>query len=561
MTKRLALCHLLLLAPLAALAQTAPDAGALRGQIEQRTPNLLPPQKPPLPAPPPEYKPTAGLVVTVKAFQFVGNQLLSQAQLAAAVASYLNRPLDFAGLQKAAAAVSEAYRQAGWLVRVYLPRQDITGGVVTLQIVEGIFGKLHISEPLPNRLTTGVAEHFVTTAQPAGVYINAAALDRALLLLDDLPGVVATGNLVPGTGPAQTDLQLKLADEPLLSGGISLDDTGSRATGEPRVAADLYVNSPFKMGDQLVANIIHTEGSDYYRGIYSAPVGYNGLRLSVTASRLDYKVISPEFLAANINGSSTTWGLEAQYPLIRGRTQNLYLRATYEDKTFDNLAGDSTLSSYGVRDLTIGLLGNYFDKWGGGGANMASLNLTAGDLDLTGSPTQAADAVTTATHGSFTKLRYALSRQQAISPNFSLYAVVTGQWADKNLDSSEKFYLGGASGVRAYPASEAGGTQGNLVNLELRYRLLPNLVLTGFYDWGCITVNKNNSYYGAPALNQYNLDGAGVSVAWSGPAGLTLKVIYARRLGDNPNPDANTGNDQDGSLVRDRFWLTASLPF
>lgn len=561
MTKRFVLCHLLLLVPLSVLAQTAPDAGALRQQIEQHAPTLLPPEQQPLAAPPPEYKPAAGLVVTVKAFQFTGNHLLTDVQLAAAVASYLNRPLDFAGLQQAAAAVSEAYRTAGWLVRVYLPRQDITSGVVSLQIIEGIFGKLQLSQPLPKRLDAAVAQRFVAAAQPVDAPLNAAALDRALLLIDDLPGVVATGNLVPGAGPAQTDLQLKLADEPLLNSYVNLDNTGSRSTGAQRLTADVYANSPLQIGDQLAANLIHTQGSDFYRVIYGAPVGANGLRLSVNASRLDYKVITPEFLAANIEGSSSTWGLDAQYPLIRGRTHNLYLSATYDDKSYDNLAAGQTMSNYGVRDLTFGLLSNYFDKWGGGGANMASLTLTAGDLDLSGSPNQAADAATTATNGSFTKLRYTLSRQQAITTNFSLYGVISGQWADKNLDSSEKFYLGGASGVRAYPASEAGGAQGSLFNLELRYRLLTNLVLTGFYDWGCVTVNTDNNYAGAPLLNQYNLDGAGLALAWSGPKGLTLKAVYARRLSDNPGADTITGNDQDGSLVRDRFWLTASLPF
>ncbi len=35
---------------------------------------------------------------------------------------------------------------------------------------------------------------------------------------------------------------------------------------------------------------------------------------------------------------------------------------------------------------------------------------------------------------------------------------------------------------------------------------------------------------------------------------------FARRDGDNPNPTA-AGNDQDGSLKKNRFWLTASISF
>ena len=542
-------------------AQTPPDAGALRQQIERQLPQALPGERKPLSALPQEYKPAPGLTVTVKQFRFAGNILLTAEQLAPAVSSFLNRPLDFAGLQQATAAVSEAYRAAGWLVRVYLPRQEIQDGIVTLQIVEGIFGKVRIEGTPPSRLAAGRAEATIAAAQPAGQALNAAALDRAMLVLDDLPGIAVSGNLAPGSGQAETDLVLKVVDEPLMNGEVGLDNTGSRATGEDQLTANAYLNSPLKFGDQLVANFIHAEGSDYLRLAYSAPVGHNGLRFGISASRLDYDVVTREFDGADVKGKSTAKGVNVQYPLIRSRTQNLYLSAAYDDKAFDNEFAGATTTRYDIRNFTLGLIGNRFDRWGGGGANFASLNLTAGEVDLDGSPNKAADAATTQTHGNFTKLRYALSRQQALTPDLSLYALLTGQFADKNLDSAEKFYLGGAYGVRAYPANEGGGSEGTLLNLELRWRAMTNLVVTGFYDWGSVKINENNNFAGAPALNRYELEGLGASVAWTGPLGLTLKGSYAHRLGNNPNRDATTGKDQDGSLDKNRFWLTASLPF
>ena len=114
--------------------------------------------------------------------------------------------------------------------------------------------------------------------------------------------------------------------------------------------------------------------------------------------------------------------------------------------------------------------------------------------------------------------------------------------------------------MRAYPGSEAGGTDGQMLNLELRMRLAEGFSLTGFYDEGSVKVNHNNSYAGAPALNDYSLKGAGLALAWQGTAGLTVRAIWARRIGDNPNPTA-TGKDQDGSYVADRFWLTLSVPY
>lgn len=270
--------------------------------------------------------------------------------------------------------------------------------------------------------------------------------------------------------------------------------------------------------------------------------------------------MAPEFVSLLSKGSSDSAGLEATYPLIRSRLNNLYFIANLDHKTFDNQAGGAVSSRYKATTTSLSLAGNMFDNLGGGGANSASLALIDGSLNLDGSPNQAADTATTQAAGHYTKLRYAASRQQVITNDLSLFAALSGQYASKNLDSSEKFYLGGASGVRAYPSSEGGGTEGSLVNLELRWRLPEGFVLTGFYDYGHVTVNLNNNYVGAAAINSYSLKGSGLSLAWQSLSGPSVQATYARRFGNNPNPTA-TGNDQDGSLVKDRWWLTGRLPF
>ena len=102
---------LLLVSPLKVMAQTAPpDAGAIQRQIErsldrQTLPSLAPRATQQVVVPKP-----GAVAVTVRSFQFAGNSLLSAERLRAAVAPWLMRPLDFAGLQQAAEAVAAAYR-------------------------------------------------------------------------------------------------------------------------------------------------------------------------------------------------------------------------------------------------------------------------------------------------------------------------------------------------------------------------------------------------------------------------------------------------------------------
>jgi hemolysin activation/secretion protein len=253
-------------------------------------------------------------------------------------------------------------------------------------------------------------------------------------------------------------------------------------------------------------------------------------------------------------------GLEASYPLLRTRLHNLYFNSTLDHKSYDNQANGSTSSHYASDSWSLGLWGNLFDNLGGGGANNFSLTLGSGRLDLAGSPSQANDAATSRSEGGFNKLRYSASRQQVLTPKLALYAALSGQWADTNLDSSEKFYLGGASGVRAYASSEAGGASGQLLTLELRWRLPQGLNLSAFYDAGQVAANRNNDFPRAPASNDSALNGYGLALAWQTSFGLNLKASWAQRVGNNPNATA-AGNDQDGSHLMDRWWFSASLPF
>ena len=544
-----------------AFAQTVPDAGSLLQQIEKGR-LAPPPGKPgPLLAPPPQpMKELSGMSVTVSRFQFAGNTLLTQAQLAPAVASFVNRPLSFNDLQNAAAAVAETYRKAGWIVRVYLPLQEIKDGVVTLQVVEAVFGQVRMEGTAPTRVPFDRLVPIVGAAQPHGAALKAQAMDRALLLLDDMPGISTAGSLAPGEQANEVDLVLKIEDEKLVNGQVGVDNASARSTGSARLTADLYINSPLRLGDQAVVNLMHTEGSDYARLAYTVPLGAAGWRVGANASHLRYRLVDDALAALDASGTSTTSGVEATYPLIRARLKNLYLALNYDNKRFDNRAAATTITDYKIDTFTVGLNGNVLDQYAGGGSTSASLALVHGKVDLDGSPNARADALTTRTGGSFTKLRYAASRQQVLTEALALYAAFSGQTAGKNLDSAEKFYLGGAYGVRAYPSNEGGGSEGQLFNLELRARLPNNVNVTGFYDWGHVKVNHDNAFPGAPALGSYSLKGAGLSVGWLASFGLNLKATWARRIGDNPNPTL-AGTDQDGSFRKNRFWLQASMPF
>jgi hemolysin activation/secretion protein len=526
-----------------AAGQMAPDAGALQQQIERQRPQNVPgvtsPEK--LAAPPPTVS-APGPLVKVSQFRFAGNTLINAEQLSEVVASFLNQPLDFKQLQSAAATVASAYRDAGWVVRAYLPQQDIQDGVVAIQIIEAVFGKVQHEGAPARRISTGQVDRIFAAHQKPGEFANAYVLDRALLLTDDLPGISVYGSLVAGGAEGETDLVLASADEPPMLGEVATDNFGARSTGSDRLTATLELRSPLNLGDLFSSNLIHSRGNDYLRIAYTLPAGGKGWRVGVNASHLTYALVGADFVSLKAQGTSSNSGLEASYPLVRSRQGNLYLDLRYTHSRFDNQSLGSVTSDYSIKAGSVGLNGNRFDRWGGGGITNGNLVWHSGQRknELTSSLDR------------FSKLAFGLSRQQAVSPSVSFHAALAGQTSDSTLDSSEKFYLGGANGVRAYSADEGAGSSGLTSSLELRWRLEDSISLAAFYDFGRVNNNDGSA--------SYSLKGTGVWLGLQSHAGAYLKAIWAHRLGDNPNP-TSTGLDQDGSLDKDRWWLSAKLPF
>ena len=197
-----------------AYAQTRPDAGVLQQRLEKERKSSASSYKEVQPAEiSPYMKKTPPredtFKVTVKNFLFEGNTLLGENELIEVVKQYLNHPINFSELQDAAAAVGEAYRAKGWVVRSFVPEQSIKHGVITIKIIEAKFGKTQVEGDSTIRLKQDKVEAIVSSQQNGNEPINTKKIDRALLLVDDLPGVSISGRLREGERYGETDLVLK----------------------------------------------------------------------------------------------------------------------------------------------------------------------------------------------------------------------------------------------------------------------------------------------------------------------------------------------------------------
>ena len=537
-----------------AVAQAvAPDAGSLLRNIEK--PARLPTPAPALSEPEAVVRtPQPGEAsVVVKSFRISGATRMDAAQLQQRLAPWVGRSLSLSGLEDATRAVVGLYREHGYVARAQLPAQTIQDGIVDIAVVEGKLGRvLSDTGGKTSRLAPQRASAYIHEQTAPGEPIKLQQLERGMLLLRDLPGSNIAGTLEAGAREGEIDVHLTLSDAPLLSGSVAVNNSGTPSTGSAQVDAQVNINGAAGRGEQWNAHGLAATGLDYGRAGLTLPLGYGGWAVGASLASMRYR-LGDRFASLAAGGHAETAGASASYPIERSRERNTYASINAERKHYVNTRLGNSVSDKRVDALALGFVGSSVDSRG---VSNYAVTLTEGMLDLSAqAENSSADASSARTQGAYGKFSWNVSRQHSLNNTIAAYAAFAGQVASKNLDSSEKLFLGGPNAVRAYPANEAGGDQGMLLNLELRAMLNADLQGFAFVDAGAVKQNRNlwPGWQGKSLLaNRIDLAGAGLGLTWNLWES-SLRLSLARRIGSNPLASAD-GTDSDGAQRNARFW-------
>ena len=526
-----------------AYASDQQNAGELLRQLQ--APVLKVPGKdPPVIATPAPTRtaldPASGFRVQINSVRISGASVYTEAELLALLQDLIGKETNLAGLEEMAERITRHYRKDGYiLVRAYLPAQDIKNGEVEIAVLEGRYDAIKVVSA--TALTpTSMPSNLPLNGLKQGAMIKEAPLERALLLLSDRPGVKVSSTLQPGAEVGTSDLVIDMAPGALFSGGVEVDNFGSSSTGRHRLGAEVRVNNPSAYGDLITLNGRYSgTGLQYGRIAYQVPVGGYGSKAGAALSDVHYQ-LGDDFSSLNAVGHARTATLFGVHPLIRSRLANLNVQLSFDSKRFhDSIASAATASDKSSEVFTLGFSGDEHDLFGGGGVSAFSASVTTGQLHINSVDAQATDDATAQTSGRFGKINLSALRLQNITARSSLFGAYTGQWAFKNLDSSEKMALGGAAGVRAYAPGSTSADSAHLLTLELRHALTPKWQLATFLDVGRATINKA-PWATATAANSATLAGSGVQMSWSESDDFGVRAFYARKLGTDPtNPDGS----------------------
>ena len=520
--------------PGAALAQALPDAGSILQQVR------------PAPPPPPGAKGTlkiekpfdaslpGSMPVEVTALQITGNTRFDTPTLHALVAQAEGQRLTLAQLGQVIARITEFYRRAGYpLARAVIPAQTIEAGVVRVEVIEAHYGQVLLDNG--SRVDTALLQSTLAPLRP-GEVVAQDILDRALLLLSDIPGVEVAATIKAGAAVGSSDLLVNARPGPAFATSATLDNQGNRYSGRVRASATASLFNPLGRGDELNASVLTSgRGTSFGRLGYETLVSGAGTRLGGAVSMLNYRLGGP-IEALGSHGSAQVMGLSAQQPLWRSADGSIFARwQAGRTRLRDHVDASGIRNDRHTDGGTLTLSGNRSDGWLAGGTTIYSLGWTAGRVAFDDAEAGAADAATARTQGSFSKWSLALSRQQALSSRDVLAVSVFGQWANANLDSSEKLSAGGPSGVRGYDTGVLPGDSGQLARMEWRRELgelgTGRWQSTVFVDGARMTINRQPWAAGA---NRATLRGAGVALAWASAQGWQARVTVAAPLGAVP---------------------------
>lgn len=431
----------------------------------------------------------------------------------------LGQEVTLSDIYEIADAIAAKYRNDGYiLTQVLVPPQRISEGIVTLQVVEGYIDRIEIEGDVPEE--GGLIDTYarrILASRP----LNAADLERALLLMNDLPGITAKAVMIPSfevAGASDLVLQLQFARA---DGFASIDNRGTRFIGPVQFQAAGGVNSLLGNYSRLEARGVVTQQTHELRYGEVALTSQIGSQGTKAVGRVTANATRPGDTLApfDVRGQSRSLALTLSHPWIRSRRENLTLKGNFTYRYSKTEILGQQLNKDSIRVLRAGAAYDFADGWNG--VNLVEVTLSQG-LDCCGArEAGAAGLGRTNAKPDFTIGRVDAVRVQAIDSRFRVNLGASGQYALAQLPSSEQFGYGGELYGRAFDPSAITGEHGVAAKAEAVFTpriesdLLQDYQIYGYADYGAV----------------FRIDAlGGPSQAQGASLGVGLRVRVAQRV-------------------------------
>jgi len=419
--------------------------------------------------------------VTVREFHFMGNTVISSAELADAAKPWTGKTLTSEQLEQARRAITQVYVNKGYINSgARLPDQAVVNGIVTFQIIEGKLSNIKMSglrwlsgNYIRNRIVRG-----------AGPPLNIGDLKNRLeLLRQDLNLSVINAELKPGGEAGQSDLDVTMKEAPLFHFGIEFDNKHPPNYGAEELEAIGSMQDVTGHGDVLSGRWGITQGGwdrpsfgdlNNIFADYALPLNAFDTTLDLNYQRSRDLVIEAPFVPLNISNETESYNVGLRQPVYHTPSNEvtLFVTGVVEDNT-TLLAGEPFSFTPGqvngqsrVTAIRIGT------DWTSSNQSRAisfrstfSIGLDALDSTVNAGPGAPSSRF-------FDWLGQFQYIQRLGQTDNQLVFRSSAQLSANPLLPQEQFAVGGFDTVRGYRESEVVRDEGAIASLELRIPIL-----------------------------------------------------------------------------------------
>ena len=537
----------------------------IRPDLLENNPRTAPPrvklpQRPPA-VQTPESRPDRS--VYIRQIAVTGSTAFSPEEISEITSGYENRRLTMVDIESLRRELTLLYVNQGYINSgAVLPDQEVTNGLLSLQIVEGKIAKIEITgnkwfknEYLSDRL-----------ALDAGTPVNIIPLQNRLQLLQQDNRIrLLHAELLPGDNPGQAELQVDVEENSPISTWVALNNYQSPSVGAERGLFNLTDQNLTGIGDIFSFTYGYSSGISPILDIwYAVPVSVQDTTLIMRYWKNDSGVVDDEFGPLDIESTSESYELSLRHPLYRSLSQEFALALTvaYEkDKT--SLMGEPFSFAPGVDNGTSKVVPVRFSQdW-----TYRTQQQVFAARSRFSYGTKAMDA-TRNNHGDipdgqfFSWLGQIQWARKVNSMNLELLARTDLQYASKSLLPVEQIAIGGRYSVRGYRENLLVRDEAVIASVEARVALLQDerwadyWQLIPFFDYG------RGTNVDTPTFSPKEIYSAGLGMRWgvTPDQRFTDTKIEAEIYWGYPLKNVETGDDdiQDDGIC---FQLALTMSF
>lgn len=278
--------------------------------------------------------------VLVRKFVFEGNHVFTDAQLRKLIAQYAGRTITPEELEEARVALTKHYIEEGYITSgAVLPDQDVRGGVVKFQLVEGRLREIDVRGNFWYRSWWLRHQLYRAAGQP----FNFTKLKLGLQLMRQDPTISRiNAEVAPGAAPGETRLEFAVKDEQPFRLGFEFSNKRPPSVSEG--LGELYFTDlnltghgdPLELRWGLLRwqkdGTIEYADLDDISGAYEFPVSPWGTTLRVRADRSDSSIIDETFAELGITSREEEFGLTLRQPFYETLTNTVSVSVSADRK-------------------------------------------------------------------------------------------------------------------------------------------------------------------------------------------------------------------------------------